>query len=94
MAVSASFTATGTSDVFATISISSALYWADFDTPGAGTVQLEVMVSEDGVWAPADEAVSATMAAAEVAQSASHGVRHYRWNCTAFTSGTILCYII
>lgn len=65
-------------------------YFADFSTgSGSGTVQLEVQI--DGDWLPADEAVSAHMDYVKVAQSSKKLV--YRWNCTAYSSGTITCYL-
>lgn len=90
--ITTNFTATGTSAEFSVTNRSSLLYWADFSGPGAGTVQLQVKMS-DGTWVPADSAVTATMATAEVADSPSTNTRHYRWNCSAYTSGTITCYL-
>lgn len=80
-----SFTGTGQSETVRGIAVR---YYADFDTPGVGTVQLE-MQTEAGDWLPADTAVTATMDNVKVAEPLA--VRKFRWNCTAYTSGTIVC---
>ncbi len=91
--ITTNFTATGQSAEFPVTNDSTVLYWADFTTgSGVGTVQLQVKAS-DGTWMPADAAVMATMGTAEVANATSTNTRHYRWNCSAYTSGTITCYL-
>ena len=87
-AVKTAFTATGTSEVvFAHHHV---LYHADFTTgTGVGTAQLQCMVGGD--WVPADAAVTATMDAAEVGDCIKRMA--YRWNVSAYTSGTINLYL-
>ena len=87
-AVKTSFTATGTSEVV--YAHENVLYYADFTTgTGVGTVQLQCMVG--GAWVPADVAVTADMESAEVGDCIKRMA--YRWNCSAYTSGTIACYL-
>lgn len=82
------FTGTGqSSEVFGASTVQ---YYADFTTgSGAGTVQLQVQM--DGDWLPADEAFSADMDYVKVCETTRRLV--YRWNCTAYSSGTISCYL-
>lgn len=81
-----SFTATGQSD---TVKGLYTRYYADFTTgTGVGTVKLEIQ-TEEGNWIPADEAVTATMTVTKVAEPGR--ISKFRWNCTAYTSGTIAC---
>jgi hypothetical protein len=87
-AVKTSFTATGTSEVV--FAHQHVLYHADFTTgTGVGTAQLQCMLGGD--WVPADVAITATMESAEVADCIKRMA--YRWNVSAYTSGTITLYL-
>ena len=89
---STDFTATGQSPVFTVTGPSSVRYYADFSTgSGVGTVQLQCQI--DGDWLPADTAVTGDMTTVEVAYAPSSEPLKFRWNCSAYTSGTITCYL-
>lgn len=65
-------------------------YYADFSTgSGVGTAQLQVSLGGD--WVPADDAITANMTTAEVCESTRF--LKYRWNISAYTSGTITTYL-
>jgi hypothetical protein len=86
--VKKAFTATGQSDEIRSRGI--VTYYADYTTgSGVGTCQLQVMLGGD--WCPADDAITASMTTVEVAETSGYFL--YRWNCSAYTSGTITCYI-
>ena len=83
------FTGTGQSDViYARRTIT---YYADFTTgSGSGTVQLQCQI--DGDWLPADDAITADMTTVEVGETCR--IMAYRWNCSAYSSGTITTYLL
>ena len=86
------FSATGQSTEFPVVGESSCRYYADFTTgSGVGTVQLEMQIKDD--WLPADTAITADMNTVEVSDAPSTETTNYRWNCTAYTSGTITVYL-
>lgn len=90
--IKTSFTATGTSEEFVVSGRTTVRFYADFTTgTGVGTVQLQALIAGD--WLPADAAVTATMDTVEVADGPSGEPMRYRWNCSAYTSGTIHCYL-
>lgn len=87
-AVKTAFTGTGTSEIV--MAHQHVLYHADFTTgTGVGTAQLECMVGGD--WVPADEALTADQAYAKVADCMKRMA--FRWNLSAYTSGTITVYL-
>lgn len=83
-------TSTGQSEILSVVNRSSVRYYADFSS-GAGTVQLQVKIGGD--WLPADTAITSTMSVVEVADAPSSQILEYRWNVSAFTSGTIVTYL-
>lgn len=80
-----SFTASG---VTPSIVGTKVLYYANFDTPGAGTVQLQIKIDDD--WLPADTSQSSTMLSVELAET--EGRKEWRLN-VGHTSGTIITYL-
>ncbi len=83
-----SFTATGQSDIVRSRGI--VTYYADFTTgSGVGTAQLQINMNGD--WCPADDSITASMTTVEVAET--KGYNQYRWNVSAYTSGTITLYL-
>ena len=92
--IKTSFQATGVSNTFIATRDSVCNYWADFTAgTGVGTVQLQVLHLDSGDWMPADETMTATMSVSKVAENTSSEQRHYRWNCSVYSSGTIHCYM-